>query len=137
MENQNEKITFDDEKCCYMGADSGEQYWPIDDVCEILEITDADQAMAELDPDQIVAGHFETDSSESQVQETTFIDHAGVLTLMMQSQAPISKKFRRWVAHEVMREVLSDMGEIYHIDMSIKKDLFDESLLPWWAFCNF
>ncbi len=37
-----EPITCD---CC------GELYWPIEDVCRLLEIRDVDQALAFLDPD--------------------------------------------------------------------------------------
>ena len=133
MKNKTEQIAFNQELYCYMDVDSEEQYWPIDDICEILELSDVDQALAELEPDQITICPIETDTESPEAKETKFIDHSGVLTLMMQSQASIAKKFRRWISRDVLVEVLSPFGAMHEIDMSIKEELISKWLLPWWC----
>ena len=104
--NRVEKL---DVYCC-----SGD-YWAAKDVCNILEIEDADQVIADLDPD--------LKAEYTYVKENKKIDavnRKGLFTLMLQSQTPIAKRFKKWLLGDVLNSVLSWDSDTIRINCDIR-----------------
>ena len=107
--------------CC-----SGD-YWAAKDVCKLLEIENADQVIADLDPD--------LKAEYIYVKENKKIDAVnwkGVFTIMLKSQAPIAKKFKKWLYGDVLYGVLSTDREMIRINCDIIDELDEMGLLPFW-----
>lgn len=100
------------------------------DVCDCLTITDASQACKNLDDDekQVVTRDFDTLLfTESKAQAMTLISESGLYTLIMRSNKPEAKEFRKWVTSEVLPSIRK--SGVYATDNFIQKTIDD----PDWA----
>ena len=78
------------------------------DACDCLTIADASQACQNLDDDekQVVTREFDSLLfRESKAQAMTLISESGLYTLVMRSNKPEAKAFKRWVTHEVLPSI--------------------------------
>ena len=80
----------------------GEPWWIAKDVCEILEISKYRDAITKLDDDERCPVKVDT---LNRAQEMTAISESGLYTLIIRSNKPEAKKFRRWVTHEVLPSI--------------------------------
>lgn len=69
------------------------------DVCKILEIRNASQALSRLDEDE--KGIISTDTLGG-VQNLLVVSESGLYTMILGSRKPQAKPFKRWVTHEVI-----------------------------------
>jgi len=104
-----------------------ELYWPAEYICMLLEISDVDQAIAELDSDEMTKLIGKSDSNQIEI---TVVNLRGLFHLLLQGQAPIAKDFRRWVTHDLLLEVLLGEGLLHNLDWSIKEKLSSVGFLP-------
>ena len=78
------------------------------DACDCLAIADASQACQNLDDDekQVVTREFDSLLfRESKAQAMTLISESGLYTLIMRSNKPEAKVFRKWVTSEVLPSI--------------------------------
>ena len=77
------------------------------DVCDILELTNAREAIKSLDDDEKNTVRI-SDGNQNQRGNPNFnvISESGLYTLIMRSNKPEAKQFRRWVTHEVLPTVI-------------------------------
>jgi prophage antirepressor-like protein len=83
----------------------GEPWFVARDVCDCLTLTDTNKACQNLDDDekQIVSRDFDYELfSGSKAQAMTLISESGLYTLIMRSNKPEAKSFRKWVTGEVL-----------------------------------
>ena len=80
----------------------GETWFVAKDVADILEIRDAFNATRELDEDEKGTCKVSTPGG---IQEMTIISEPGLYTLLMRSNKPEAKPFRRWVTHDVLPSI--------------------------------
>ena len=106
-----------------------ELYWPAEYICMLLDISDVDQTIAELDSDEMTKlGH----RSDSDIIEITVVNLRGLFRLLLKGQAPIAKDFRRWVTHDLLHEILLGEGLSNNIDWTIEEELKRSGFLPNW-----
>ena len=79
---------------------NGEIWWVLADVCEVLEISNSRDAASRLDDDE-KDGVGITDTMGRQ-QTATVINEPGLYSLILRSNKPEAKAFKRWVTHEVI-----------------------------------
>ena len=70
------------------------------DVCEILEHTNSRVAISRLDEDEVRKVYI-TDAM-GRDQETNAVTEAGLYSLVIASNLPEAKTFKRWITHEVI-----------------------------------
>lgn len=78
------------------------------DVCDCLTLTDTNKACQNLDDDEklIVSRDFDCELfSESKAQALTLISESGLYTLIMRSNKPEARAFRKWVTSEVLPSI--------------------------------
>ena len=82
----------------------GAVFWSAKDVCKILEIEDAEAAIGELDPDSVTERLVLPDEDETNdtkakkiPQKVVILNWKGLSALLFRSQAPMAKKFQRFV----------------------------------------
>lgn len=80
----------------------GEPWFVAKDVCDILELENITNALKSLDPDDLTLTILK---SGSQNREMKLISESGLYTLILRSNKPEAKNFRRWVTHEVLPSI--------------------------------
>ena len=81
---------------------NGEIWFVAKDVADILEISNVSKAVQGLDEDE--KGITKSYTLRG-MQDMTIISEAGLYTLLMRSNKPEAKPFRRWVTHEVLPSI--------------------------------
>ncbi|SEN53101.1 phage antirepressor KilAC domain-containing protein [Lihuaxuella thermophila] len=81
----------------------GEPWFVAKDVCDVLEISDARQAVGRLDEDERCLIPV-TDSLGRQ-QNTFAVNEPGLYSLILGSRKPEAKAFKRWITHEVIPSI--------------------------------
>ncbi len=77
----------------------GEPWWVHNDVCRCLEIVDAPQAAERLDDDERGWVHLPESAGKQRIR---VVNESGLYTLILRSKTDASKRFKRWVTHEVL-----------------------------------
>ena len=81
----------------------GEPWFVAKDICEILEISNANMAAARLDDDEV--SQAEVTDSLGRLQKTNIINEMGLYNLILRSDKPEAKQFKRWITHEVIPSI--------------------------------
>lgn len=72
------------------------------DVCDVLEHSNSRKAVDGLDEDELASLKV---TSGGQVREMTFVSESGLYTLIIRSNKPQAKPFRKWVTAEVLPQI--------------------------------
>lgn len=86
----------------------GEPWWVLKDVCEVLELSTPARVSERLDGDEVSQTHI-IDSIGRQ-QETTIINESGLYNVILRSDKPQAKPFRKWVTSEVLPAIRKHGG---------------------------
>jgi len=86
----------------------GEPWFVVKDVCEILEINNPNMAAARLDDDEV--SQAEVIDSLGRRQMTNVVNEPGLYNLILRSDKPEAKRFKRWIAHEVLPAIRKHGG---------------------------
>ncbi len=81
----------------------GEPWFVLKDVCKVLGISNHKMTAQRLDEDEVS----QTDLTDSlgRKQETTVINEGGLYNVILRSDKPEAKPFKRWVTHEVLPSI--------------------------------
>lgn len=97
-----EIIPFDfEEQAVRVVLRDGDPWFVAADVCRVLEISNARDAVARLDDDE-KADVGITDASGTQRRKTNIISESGLYALIFTSRKAEARKFRKWVTAEVL-----------------------------------
>lgn len=74
----------------------GDVWWVLKDVCDILDIKNPTQAADRLDEDERAMFNI------GRQGETNIISESGLYNIILRSDKPEAKSFKRWVTHDVL-----------------------------------
>lgn len=77
----------------------GEPWWVLADVCKALGMKEPHRVSARLDDDEKGRTFVTTPGG---AQELTIINEPGLYTVILRSNKPEAKSFKRWITHEVL-----------------------------------
>ena len=77
----------------------GEPWFVLKDVCNVLHIGNSRDVVARLDQDEKGVGQIDTLGGK---QEMTIINESGLYNVILRSDKPEAKPFRKWVTSEVL-----------------------------------
>jgi prophage antirepressor-like protein len=101
--------------------DDGKPSWIAKDVCKILGLNDVGKAVEKLDADEKLTRKLFV---SGQNRPIWLVNEAGLYTLIIRSNKPEAKKFKRWITHEVLPSIRKtgqyEVGEMSEIDLIIK-----------------
>ncbi|MCX7772943.1 MAG: Bro-N domain-containing protein [Clostridia bacterium] len=80
-----------------------EPWWVLKDVSEILELSNSRMVADRLEEDEVSQTYI-TDNLGRQ-QETTIINESGLYNVILRSDKPEAKAFKRWITHEVLPSI--------------------------------
>ena len=78
----------------------GEPWFVLKDVCKVLNLSTPKRVAERLDNDEVSLTHLIDAIGRS--QKTTIINESGLYGVILRSDKPQAKPFRRWVTHEVL-----------------------------------
>jgi len=77
-------------------------WWVAKDVCNILGLTNVSMSVERLDEDEKGISKIDTLGGN---QKISIINESGLYSLIIRSNKPESKKFKRWITHEVLPQI--------------------------------
>ena len=81
----------------------GEPWFVVKDVCDVLGIGNANMAAARLDDDEV--SQTEVTDNLGRKQMTNIVNETGLYNLILRSDKPEAKQFKRWVTREVIPSI--------------------------------
>ena len=100
----------------------GQPWFVAKDVCNVLNHSNHKVAVSRLDEDEVSKVYL-TDSL-GRNQKTTVVNEAGLYSLILTSNKPEAKQFKRWITHEVIPEIRKTGGYVAN------DELFIQTYLP-------
>jgi len=82
--------------------DDGEIWFLAKDVCDILELQNVAMSLERLDEDEKIMQKVNVSGKN---RDTWFINESGLYSLIMTSNKPEAKKFKKWVTGEVLPSI--------------------------------
>ena len=82
---------------------SGEPWFVLKDVCSVLGLGSAHKVAARLDEDE--RNQIPLTDSLGREQETTIVNESGLYNVILRSDKPEAKPFRKWVTSEVLPSI--------------------------------
>ena len=77
----------------------GEPWWVLKDVCDVLGINNSRMVAERLDEDELVSVKL---TSGGQLREMQAVNESGIYAVILRSDKPEAKKFRKWVTASVL-----------------------------------
>lgn len=99
MENKMQLFSFEGAQIRSVVID-GEPWFVAKDVCNVLGVQQPARAVENLDSDEVSKTHI-TDSLNRQ-QETYIVNESGLYALVIRSNKPNARRFRKWITSEVL-----------------------------------
>ncbi|MCG3229830.1 phage antirepressor KilAC domain-containing protein [Bacillus subtilis] len=103
-------------------VNDGQPWFVAKDVCNVLNHSNHKVAASRLDEDEVSKVYL-TDSL-GRNQKTTVVNEAGLYSLILTSNKPEAKQFKRWITHEVIPTIRKTGGYVAN------DDLFIQTYLP-------
>lgn len=103
-------------------TDDGEIWFVAKDVCNVLGIKNATQAVSKLDDDERAMFNIGRQGN------TNIVNEPGLYTLILGSRKPEAKQFKRWVTHEVLPSIRMN-GMYVADDATREQKLFNYDML--------
>lgn len=100
-----------------------EPWFVAKDVCEALKHTNPTMAMQMLEDDE------RTKLSLGRAGETNVINESGLYTLIIKSNLPNAKKFRKWVTSEVLPSIRKNGGYIANQEQMTPEQIVANALI--------
>ena len=123
--NEIKQFVYDDILPVRVIDQDGEPYFVLRDVCEVLEISQPTRVAERLDEDEVRLTHV-TDSLGRE-QQTYIVNESGLYSVILRSDKPQAKQFKKWVTSEVIPSIRKHGA--YMTADTIEKTLTDPDYL--------
>ena len=107
--NQNEVRTFEI---------NGELWFVLKDVCAVLGISNHKMIPQRLEKDEVSL--IDLTDSIGRKQQTTIINESGLYNVILRSDKPEAKPFRKWVTSEVLPAIRKTGGYIDNVELLVE-----------------
>jgi prophage antirepressor-like protein len=115
-----------------------EPWWVLCDICEVLDLSTPSRVSERLEEDEVSSTHII--DSLGRNQEATIINESGLYNVILRSDKPQAKPFRKWVTGEVLPsirkhgmyakdELLDNPDLLIEVVTQLKKEREEKKLL--------
>ena len=102
------QFMFEDHPVRVMKDENGEPVFVASDVCNALDVVNVGNALARLDEDE--KDNIRLPDAIGRVREIAVVTEPGLYSLIMRSDKPKAKAFKRWIIHEVLPAIRKHGG---------------------------
>lgn len=106
---------------------SGEPWFVLKDVCDVLGLSTPARVAERLDSDEVSQAHLIDSVGRS--QEMTIISESGLYNVILRSDKPEAKPFRKWVTAVVLPSIRKNGGYIAGQEELSPQELMEKALL--------
>lgn len=106
---------------------SGEPWFVLKDVCDVLGLSTPARVAERLDSDEVSQAHLIDSMGRS--QEMTIISESGMYNVILRSDKPEAKPFRKWVTAVVLPSIRKNGGYIAGQEELSPQELMAKALL--------
>lgn len=106
---------------------SGEPWFVLKDVCDVLGLSTPARVAERLDSDEVSQAHLIDSMGRS--QEMTIISESGLYNVILRSDKPEAKPFRKWVTAVVLPSIRKNGGYIAGQEELSPQELMAKALL--------
>lgn len=106
---------------------SGESWFVLKDVCDVLGLSTPARVAERLDSDEVSQAHLIDSVGRS--QEMTIISESGLYNVILRSDKPEAKPFRKWVTAVVLPSIRKNGGYIAGQEELSPQELMAKALL--------
>ena len=106
---------------------NGEPWFVLKDVCAVLGISHITDTAKRMDDDEV--GQTEVIDSMGRMQSTYIINESGLYNVILRSDKPEAKPFRKWVTSEVLPSIRKNGGDIAGQQELSPQELMAKALL--------
>ena len=106
---------------------NGEPWFVLKDVCAVLGISHITDTAKRMDEDEV--GQTEVTDSMGRKQSTYVINESGLYNVILRSDKPEAKPFRKWVTSEVLPSIRKNGGYIAGQEQLTPSELMAKALL--------
>lgn len=103
MTNNIIPFTYNQKQVRIVTGPDGEPWWVASDVCGVLDINNPREALRKLDDDEKNTVTFSDGIPGN--PNMNVVNEPGLYTLIIRSNKPEAKKFKRWITHEVLPSI--------------------------------
>ena len=99
-------------------------FWSAKEVCKVLEIEDADKAIAELDPDDKFEELVKEGMFKKPRKKIVVLNWTGLSSLLFRSKTPFAKKLQRFVNNYIFFDMFLHLNPYFddNCDEDCKKE---------------
>ena len=83
----------------------GETWWVLKDICQYLEIENHKDITKRMDEDEVGRFEYPHPQNPDKIIKMLCVNECGLYSVILRSDKPKAKLFRRWVTHEVLPEI--------------------------------
>lgn len=105
---------------------NGQPWFVLKDIAEVLKLTDTNKISARLEADELTRIKF---VSGGQNREMLCVSESGLYNVVLRSDRPEAKPFRRWITHEVLPSIRKTGGYIAGQETLSPEELMAKALL--------
>ena len=84
---------------------NGETWWVLKDICKLLSIENHKNITKRLEEDEVGTFELPHPQSKEKKLEMLCVNESGLYSVILRSDKPEAKAFRRWITHEVLPEI--------------------------------
>lgn len=106
---------------------NGEPWFVLKDVCGVLGLSNHKVTAQRLDRDEVSQSYLI--DSIGRKQETTVINESGLYNVILRSDKPAAKPFRKWVTAKVLPAIRKNGGYIANQETMTDAELMSQALL--------
>lgn len=118
-------FTYNNHQIRTVTGPDGATWFVARDVCDVLAITNAGNALASLDEDE--RGSIRIADGTPGTPNKSIVSEAGLYSLILRSRKPEAQAFKRWVTHEVLPSLRQRGG--YLTPEATEKALMDPDFI--------
>ena len=100
---------------------NGERWWVVNDICKLLSIENHKNITKRLEEDEVGTFELPHPQSKEKKLEMLCVNESGLYSVILRSDKPEAKAFRRWITHEILPEI-HRTGEYNAISTEILED---------------
>ena len=84
---------------------NGETWWVLKDICKLLSIENHKNITKRLEEDEVGSFELPHPQSKEKKLEMLCVNESGLYSVILRSDKPEAKAFRRWITHEILPEI--------------------------------
>lgn len=126
---ENEVKVFENEQFGQIRVENidGEPIFCLNDICNAIDISNPRNVKERVDCDDVRL--VDVTDNLGRLQATTFVTEGGMYDVVVRSDSPKAKPFRKWVTHEVLPSIRKTGGYIATSDDMTDEEIMAKALL--------